>query len=197
MKENELTHELKAVWHRINDDEGVMDVMGSTTGEKKEAKNVAQIALGSGYVLWVKSEFKCDALLLDQIDAIIDEASAHPIQLGTTLKGKIKKLIQLHEEMDKIAKEVQQALDSRYELGIDENMMDPLRYISSDFIVSGVEKEEHGKKRLFVKGHRTATQQTKDGIYVWQQAGYCEDDYSGEQFIHFEGNTYLCLPFEF
>lgn len=198
MMESELTHDLKAVWQHINDDEGIMDVFGSITGEKtaEDAINVAQIALGTGYVLWVKGEFAHDALLLDNIDAIIDEAAAHEMQLGATLKGKIRRLIQLRDEMDQIAEEVQQALDSRYELGLDGNMMDPLRNISSDFIVSGTVKEEQGKKWLIVKGHRPATQQVKNGIYVWQKVGYCDDDYSGEQFIHLEGDSYLCLPFE-
>ena len=118
--------------------------------------------------------------------------------MGSKITSMLKELVALNEKRAKLASEVARLLDDRYELGLQDNMLDPLQTLTSSAFVPGtVQKYKDGTKTLSVEGHRRAGANGPDGLFCWQTVSYCGDDFSGEQFIRMDDGTYLCIPFEF
>lgn len=69
----------------------------------------------------------------------------------------LKELVALNEKRAKLASDVAKLLDDRYELGLQDNMLEPLQMLtSSDFVSGTVREQKDGEKALIVEGHRHA-----------------------------------------
>lgn len=67
----------------------------------------------------------------------------------------LKELVALNEKRAKLASDVAKLLDDRYELGLQDNMLEPLQMLtSSDFVSGTVREQKDGEKALIVEGHR-------------------------------------------
>ena len=200
MEQTNNTHPLTRLTWKLDEEEGLLDVYGHFLSEegKVQACKVASLALGTGYVVWTDQAYVRDELLCNELDTHIRICRKCPIRVGGKITSMLKELAALNEKRDKLASEVAKLLDDRYELGLQDNMLDPLQTLTSSAFVSGtVQKQEDDTKVLSVKGHRYARENGPDGLFCWQTVGYCGDDFSGEQFIRMDDGTYLCIPFEF
>lgn len=200
MEQTNNTHPLTRLTWKLDEEEGILDVYGHFLSEegKVQACKVASLALGTGYVVWTDQAYVRDELLCNELDTHIRICRKCPIRVGGKITSMLKELAALNEKRDKLASEVAKLLDDRYELGLQDNMLDPLQTLTSSAFVSGtVQKQEDDTKVLSVKGHRYARENGPDGLFCWQTVGYCGDDFSGEQFIRMDDGTYLCIPFEF
>lgn len=200
MEQANNTHPLTRITWKLNEEEGLLDVYGHFLSDegKVQACKVASLALGTGYVVWGDQAYARDELLCNEWDNLDDICRKYPIRVGGKITSMLKELVALNEKRAKLASEVAKLLDDRYELGLQDNMLDPLQTLTSSAFVSGaVQKHKDGTKALSVEGHRRAGANGPDGLFCWQTVGYCGDDYSGEQFIRMDDGTYLCIPFEF
>lgn len=200
MEQTNNTHPLTRLTWKLDEEEGLLDVYGHFLSEegKVQACKVVSLALGTGYVVWTDQAYVRDELLCNELDTHIRICRKCPIRVGGKITSMLKELAALNEKRDKLASEVAKLLDDRYELGLQDNMLDPLQTLTSSAFVSGtVQKQEDDTKVLSVKGHRYARENGPDGLFCWQTVGYCGDDFSGEQFIRMDDGTYLCIPFEF
>lgn len=200
MERTNNTHPLTRITLKLNEEEGLLDVYGHFLSDegKVQACKVASLALGTGYVVWGDQAYARDELLCNEWDNLNDICRKYPIRMGSKITSMLMELVALNEKRAKLASEVAKLLDDRYELGLQDNMLDPLQTLTSSAFVSGtVQKHKDGTKVLSVEGHRRAGANGPDGLFCWQTVGYCGDDYSGEQFIRMDDDTYLCIPFEF
>ena len=200
MERTNNTHTLTRITLKLNEEEGLLDVYGHFLSDegKVQACKVASLALGTGYVVWGDQAYARDELLCNEWDNLNDICRKYPIRMGSKITSMLKELVALNEKRAKLASEVAKLLDDRYELGLQDNMLDPLQTLTSSAFVSGtVQKHKDWTKVLSVEWHRRAGANGPDGLFCWQTVGYCGDDYSGEQFISMDDGTYLCIPFEF
>lgn len=200
MKQENNSCPLKRITWKVNEEEGLLEVYGhSLTSEGRiQTSKVARLALGSGRAVWVDPAYEQDEVLCNAWDELDDICDEHPICMGASITSMLKEIVALNEKRAELASKVAELLDDRYELGLEDNMLDPLQTLTSSAFVTGtVKKQKDGTKFLDVQGHRRARENGSDGLFCWQTVGYCEDDYSGEQFIHMDDDTYLCIPFEF
>lgn len=161
---------------------------------------VAQLALGTGHFIWASKalyEFYGTDEGEKMIEEMVSSCETYPIKLSAHIVGQLRRLSELNFLRGRLIKELTEELDARYDLDMDVNALSPLENFSMDRLLSGEVKNGPHGRFLHCDGHRAARQGRADGLYCWQTVGYCEDDYSGEQFVRVEGNSYLCLPFEF
>lgn len=195
--------DIKAPIHSIewtlDEKNGELNVY-ATPRAAEEPLLVAQMALGSGHFIWASRAFY-EFYGTDEGEVVVDKmvqvCQAHPAKLNAQMIEMLHRLSELNFLRQKLVKELTEALDARYDLSMDINGLSPLDNFSLNQLVQGEVVEREGGKGLHCQGHRIARSNGADGIYCWQTVGYCEDDYYGEQFVRVEGNTYLCLPFEF
>ena len=200
MEQTNSVHPLTRITWKLNEEEGLLDVCGHFLSDegKVQACKVASLALGTGYVVWCDQAYTRDELLCNELDNLDDICRKYPVRVGSKITSMLKELVALNEKRAKLASEIARLLDDRYELGLQDNMLDPLQTLTSSNFVSGtVQKHKDGTKALSVEGHRRAGANGPDGLFCWQTIGYCEDDFSGEQFVRMDDGTYLCIPFEF
>lgn len=200
MEQTNNTHPLTRITWKLNEEEGLLDVYGHFLSDegKVQTCKVASLALGTGYVVWCDQAYTRDELLCNELDNLDDICRKYPVRVGSKITSMLKELVALNEKRAKLASEIARLLDDRYELGLQDNMLDPLQTLTSSNFVSGtVQKHKDGTKALSVEGHRRAGANGPDGLFCWQTIGYCEDDFSGEQFVRMDDGTYLCIPFEF
>lgn len=200
MEQTNNTHPLTRITWKLNEEEGLLDVYGHFLSDKGkvQACKVASLALGTGYVVWCDQAYARDELLCNEWDTLNSVCWKYPIHVGGKIDSMLKELVALNEKRAKLASEVAKLLDDRYELGLQDNMLDPLQTLTSSAFVSGiVQEQKDGERALVVEGHRPAKENGPDGLFCWQTVGYCGDDFSGEQFVRMDDGTYLCIPFEF
>lgn len=180
-----------------DDRNGVMEVM-AMTGNGRDLR-VAQLALGTGCTIWASKAFY-EYYGSDEgekkVEAMVERCKQRPLRLGERITDKLEALSALNRQRQQLIRELTEELDARYDLALDDNMADPLSGFTVDQLVHGTVEEKDGKRRLICDGHRPASENGADGLFVWQTVGYCGDDYSGEQFVRADDDTYLCLPFE-
>lgn len=200
MEQTNNTHPLTRITWKLNEEEGLLDVYGHFLSDegKVQTCKVASLALGTGYVVWCDQAYTRDELLCNELDNLDDICRKYPVRVGSKITSMLKELVALNEKRAKLASEIARLLDDHYELGLQDNMLDPLQTLTSSNFVSGtVQKHKDGTKALSVEGHRRAGANGPDGLFCWQTIGYCEDDFSGEQFVRMDDGIYLCIPFEF
>lgn len=200
MEQTNNTHPLTRISWKLDEEEGLLDAYGHFLSEegKEQACKVASLALGTGYIVWGDQAYARDELLCNELDTRSSICRKCPIRVGGKITSMLKELVALNEKRDKLASEVAKLLDDRYELGLQDNMLDPLQSLTSSNFVSGTVREQRdGEQALIVEGHRHAKENGPDGLFCWQTIGYCGDDFSGEQFVRMDDGTYLCIPFEF
>ncbi len=190
---------LRDVRGELDAENGEFNVIAIPNGSD-EPLVVAQLALGTGYFIWASKAFY-EFYGTDEgekvVESMVKSCESHPIKLSSNVIAQLQRLSELNFLRRQLIKELTDELDARYDLSLDVNGLSPLENFSMDHLVQGEAKGDEHSRMLHCNGHRPARQNGADGIYCWQTVGYCEDDYSGEQFIHVGGNAYLCLPFEF
>ena len=183
----------------IDEKNGEINVYAAP-GAAEDPLVVAQMALGTGNFIWASRAFY-EFYGTDEgetaVEKMIQACQSHPAKLSTQMIEMLHRLSELNFLRRKLIKQFTEELDARYDLGMDVNGLDPLDNFSLDKLVHGEREQGESGQVLCCEGHRPARSNGADGVYCWQTVGYCEDDYSGELFIRVEGDTYLCLPFEF
>lgn len=181
-----------------DDRNGVMEVMAMTKNGRD--LRVAQLALGTGHFVWASKAFY-EYYGTDEgekkVEVMVERCKQRLLRLGERIVDKLQELSALNRKQRQLINELTEELDARYDLALADNMVDPLSGFTVEQLVHGTIEERDGKRYLICDGHRPAGENGTDGLFVWQTAGYCGDDYSGKQFVRIEGGKYLCLPFEF
>lgn len=159
MEQTNSTHPLTRITWKLNEEEGLVDVYGHFLSDegKVQACKVASLALGTGYVVWCDQAYARDEILCNELDNLNNICRKYPIRVGSKITSMLKELVALNEKRAKLASEVARLLDDRYELGLQDNMLDPLQTLTSSAFVPGtVQKYKDGTKTLSVEGHRRA-----------------------------------------
>lgn len=167
---------------------------------------IASFPFGSGYGTYEMGDedmAKTIGCTEDELDKYIEmaekEAKKYPAKVNAALQEKIYRLIALNAKRDKLAKELTNSLNAMYDTGIEENAYgySPLAELSTNNIVSGeVKVNSRGKKYLKTEDAPAAEENGFEGYYVHQVQGYCEDDYSGEQYLNLGDGKYLKIYFD-
>lgn len=165
--------------------------------------HVFTLAMGSGLCIYSNEPF-IEALPndeLDRLDALLNElqeqACAYPIAIPANISGKLARLASLNKEREILSREIREAVNVRYGIELGDTWYgDSVSDITATNFVEGEVIECHGKHYLNVPGRKLASE-NHPGHYVYQIAGYCEDDFSGTQYIKLWGKgTYLALDFQ-
>lgn len=159
MEQTNSVHPLTRITWKLNEEEGLLDVYGHFLSEegKVQACKVASLALGTGYIVWSDQAYARDELLCNEWDTLNSVCWKYPIHVGGKINSMLKELVALNEKRAKLASDVAKLLDDRYELGLQDNMLEPLQMLtSSDFVSGTVREQKDGEKALIVEGHRHA-----------------------------------------
>lgn len=168
-----------------------------TDDDNEEGKVIAKIYPATCYVEYLDPRAENDEYVREAIREAYEMIHDTKIVLTKATSDKIRKIIELNEELCRLAKDVDAELskigyESEYSYAGD---FSPVQNLQKCDVIEPIFDEDIHTKKTVLKDGTVTAQENHDGVFVKQTAGYCEDDFSGTFYVKMDDGKYIRIPF--